>query len=420
MDLQYLKNVAVYFFSAILSLLVILYIVYHLVNSFRVEVEFIPAEIVTESERMTLDAYIMRDEQVIYASADGEINYLCGDGVKIPADTHIADIYSGHSESDSRSSMIEIDNKISLLSASGVSGSFTLADTKSVDSQISDLVLVIRNRVESGDIDYALHKNGELLRLLNKRQIITGAVSGYDSRINELKSRKQSISAGLVDIAETVTVEESGYFYSALDGYENIFSSSRIDELTLDGFAAMKESQPESAYSDTAKHGIGKIVNDYNWYVASEVTKSDLKYFSEGYSYTVIFPYNSDIELSMKLYRIVSQTNDDRAILIFSSGTIPNNFNFLRMQEVEVVKNSYKGYRVPISAVRMVDGKEGVYILDGNIVRYKRIDPLYEADGYMIVAEQNRFKDEEYLSKLALYDMIIIKGKELYEGKIVT
>ena len=121
----------------------------------------------------------------------------------------------------------------------------------------------------------------------------------------------------------------------------------------------------------------------------------------------------------MELHRIVTDSDSDNVILIFKTGHVPVDFNFLRKQSVEIVQQSYTGYRVPVSAVRMVEQRQGVYIKNGNLVEFREIVPLVEIDGYFIVEEQNKQDDPEFEKKLGMFDLVIVKGKNLYENKII-
>ena len=109
---------------------------------------------------------------------------------------------------------------------------------------------------------------------------------------------------------------------------------------------------------------------------------------------------------------------------------------------MEIVETSYTGYKVPVSAVRIVnisqneDGSrrvtpsasgetkgrtaQGVYILDGDRVHFREIKALAQINGYVICAEQNPAQDADYRYKLGLYDRVIVKGKNLTDGKIVN
>jgi hypothetical protein len=120
----------------------------------------------------------------------------------------------------------------------------------------------------------------------------------------------------------------------------------------------------------------------------------------------------------MILDRIILQADDDRVVLVFRTNTIPEHFSFLRRQTVQIVTDTWKGYKVPLSAVRIVDGVQGVYVLEGYIVEFRRIVPMREIDGYFICRENSGSKDDADMLKL--YDHIIINGKNLYSGKIIS
>ena len=121
----------------------------------------------------------------------------------------------------------------------------------------------------------------------------------------------------------------------------------------------------------------------------------------------------------MYLYRILSDVGSDTSVLIFRTDILPEGFSYLRNQTVQVVKSSFTGYRVPVSAVRIVDGVKGVYILRGSKVLFRKIEPLFEYDGYLIVKERDESAADR-ASWLAKNDFVIVKGKDLYDGKIVN
>lgn len=422
MDIKYLKNVGIYLLTAILSLVVIWYIVYQATNGFSADVETMSAALSTERSTLTLEAYVMRQEKVLYSRRDGVVNPLYADGERVRSRSVVAQVYeSGSSEAGNR--IMEIDEKISVLEASDISESITLSDTTTLDSSIAVLLNKMRYRIAVGDTSYALQKTNELLTMLNKRSIIvTSDKNGYADLITRLKDEKESLTRTMSGLSAGTDVVTSvaGYFYSEVDGYEELFSSSKITFMTLDEFDTLIHSKPdEFLLNNTNGKGICKVVTTYKWYIACEITRDQLKNFGEGYTYTVIFPYSGDVELKMKLERILSESENDRIVLFFSSGSIQENFNFLRHQTVEIVDAEYTGYRVPVSSVRVVNGRQGVYTLTGNTIDFKEIVPLAEFNGYLIVEEQDAQNDELYYRKLALNDLIVTRGKNLYAGKIV-
>jgi len=416
MDTAFLKQVGRYVLTAIVSLLVIFYLIYHLFNGFASEIETEAAFITTMNETLTLDAYVIRNETVLHSQSGGGVNYAFEDGEKVSKNAKIADVYSDAGGRELTAEIIEIDNKITVLENSNAEKNSPASDTQIIDNRINSLYYLIREKLESGDIEYALRKKNELLTLLNKRQIVVQAVESFDDKILSYRNERGYVASQMSDISETLYADRTGYFYTTVDGYESIFTVEEAESLTLESFDRMVASSPV----DRGGTAIGKIVTDYNWYVVCEITSEQNRIFTEGVSYRVIFPYSSSEEISMTLEKIVAPTDSDRVLLLFKTGTLPAGFNYLRKQEIEIVQSEYTGYKVPLSSVRMVDGQLGVYILVGNIVKFKTIEPLLEQNDYYIVKEQpNWMEDEEYQSKLGLYDLIITKGTGLYDGKIV-
>ena len=411
------RNALIYIFGALLSVLLIWYLIYHLFSGFESEIETTPAIIATEASTLQLDAYIVRDETVIYASSEGGINYMYDDGEKVSAGAVVANIYSGSGAEQVADRILSIDKKIDVLNNSSVSDKATKNDTKVLDNKINELFYIMRDKIEDGNIEYALYKKDELLTNLNKRQIITQNVSGYEEQIIALQTERDTLTGQLINLEENITVDKSGYFYSSADGYENIFDYSKINELTLDDYSNIINSDPVDLSQSLT---VGKLVNKTEWYILSEITQEQLKKFTEGNEYSVVFPYNSDASVKMKLERIIRENDSEQVVLVFKTNILLDNFNYMRKQSIQIVEESYTGYKIPSNSVRVVDGKKGVYILNGNTVFFKEIEILSEHNGYAIVKEQPTYlDDEEYYKKLGLYDMVIVSGKKLYDGKII-
>lgn len=415
MDLKYLKQIALYVISAIISLLVIAYIGYHIYISFNTNIKTADCTVVTKNETIKLDGYIFRNEKLLSASTSGNVSYLFKDGEKVGAGFEVANVYGSAKDPDVLNEIMKLDEEISILQSSNVSN-MTSSDLSNIDSQINDLYYSIRSRTESGDIEYAIRTKNEMLVLLNKRKVIVQAVKSYDSEIAELESKKASLTSSLDSISETVKTTDSGYFYSTVDGYENIFTTDLIDKITLEAFDELIESQPEKV-SDLI---IGKTVNGFKWYVLCRASQDELRNFTVGSSYSVVFPYSGSAELDMTCEKIDAPAEESDALLVFSTVNLPDNFNYLRMQSVEIIQKNYTGFYVPVSAVRIIDGETGVYVLRGEVVRFRRIDILFEDDGYCIVSETDTGEstDSSY-SYLSKNDTLITEGKNLYDGKII-
>ena len=86
----------------------------------------------------------------------------------------------------------------------------------------------------------------------------------------------------------------------------------------------------------------------------------------------------------------------------------------MRSGPMTVVKAQYSGLRIPRKALRVVDSVRGVYVLTGMQVSFVPVELIYSNDSY-IICKKNNDNDKS----LKLYDKVIVKGKKLYDGKIV-
>ena len=419
MDTQYLKSVLKYIASAVLCLVLIAYIIYHLTGGLRTDIRTTPASYTTFESTYTSKVTILRNETIVYSPIKGDISYLHEDGEKVAKGSLLADIYPSGADPEISKKIVELDRKIRLLESSNMSDAEKRTDTASTDVIIRNNLYKLLDAADASNISKADLISDDLLIQLNKRRIITKFTPNFNKQIELLKAERKSLSASLPTSESSVSAEKGGYFYSSVDGYENILSSSNIGRMSYDEYLRLVSMPPEEYTQTENGYPIGKLVTDYLWYIACEIDISELRNYETGNTYSIKFPYNNDTTLSTDLYRILSEAGSKTAVLIFRTGILPEDFIYLRHQTVQIVKESYAGYKVPISAVRVVNGKAGVYILQGSKVLFKRIEPLYEQDGYIIVAERDTSK-ENYNDWLAKNDFIIVSGTGLYNGKIVS
>lgn len=415
-----LTNLIIRIASIFVSVAALGYLGYHFVESFSSDIETEYATLITENDVVSLDAYILRTESIVYASTSTSthsVGYVVPDGTKVHGGQTVASVYAGSGDDEA---ILEIDQRIDLLEASALTDGMTSSDTNVLDTRIQDYYFSIKQATSLGDFTNLSKRRDSMLTLINKRALITGAADSYADRIESLTAEINLLSASQESVTETVAAPSAGYFYSTEDGYEAMFSAKKADRLTLDEFDRMTASKP-AVYSDRA---VGKLSTDFDWYIVTETTRDSLRYFQKNRSYTVNFPFNDDTAFEMELTNIVSEVGNDRVLLIFRGSRIPQDFSFRRMQPVELVRSSYTGYKVPISSVRLVDGIPGVFILVGNTVEFRRIEILLEMDGYYIVSSEKALSDaetnESTVKPLSLYDQIIISGKNLYDGKLIS
>ena len=319
----------------------------------------------TVTNTVLLDGYVFRDENLLKASSEGGVNYLFDDGEKVGANTVIANIYSGAGAEEVADRILQIDKELDILKNSSVSEKITKSDADIIDKKINELYFKICENIANDDLEYAYFRKDEFLTYLNKRQIITKNTEDFEEQIITLTRERETLSGQLINLEENIMADKSGYFYSEVDGFEDIFNVSLIENMTLASFDELIKSSPKD-YSTSLT--VGKLVNSTEWYILSSVSVEETKLFGIGNSYSIKFPFNADMSVSMTLDKIIRENDVGNAVLVFRTNEMPDGFNFFRKQTVQIARESYTGYKVPADAVRVVDGVEGVYVLSGNTV----------------------------------------------------
>lgn len=369
--------------------------------------------------------YIFRDEFVI-PGGNGVLSTLVKDGERVSKGQHFANIYTAdmaHLEEK----ISEIDKKIEILEKSSVEANAYITDLSKTDAQIDNSFDELYLSVAKGDLSGLSDIEKDLLVGMNKRELIVDITQSYSAKIASLMSERSVIENRISAYSDKLFVPESGYYFGDADGYENVFNISDIENITLERFDEITSSTPDERILSA---NYGKIVTSYVWYTVLETDKNTASRYSEGNYYNLIFPsYSEERELQMKLEKMVKNTSSGRVLLLFRGNTAPEDFPYTRCDEINIISEKCTGLSVPKEALRVVDGLKGVYIIDGDIVRFRLVEILGENDGSYIVnansqSESDVFGQDDLSGKkvyryISLYDNVIVSGKDLFDGKIV-
>ena len=125
-----------------------------------------------------------------------------------------------------------------------------------------------------------------------------------------------------------------------------------------------------------------------------------------------MFPENNDAEATLTMTNKVVGT--DTVLAVFVCESHPKDFLFYRKQTVEITVGESEGFYIPDSALVTQNGMTGVYVFEESTVRFRRADIIWRGDGYAIAA----LPGDGSLTALRENDILIVSGKDLYEGKV--
>ncbi len=417
-----LKNV----FLFLLMIFLVVYAGFQILPSFSQKIETQSALSVSVFDTNKTNGYIFRYEEPISAGAGGTPVTFVKDGERVSKGQHFANIYTASDYADLQAEIDTIDAKIDILQKSVVETNVYVTDISKTDAEINEQLNSLYSAVADGDLSDVRDSQSDMLVSMNKRNMIVDMTESYTNELNSLKAQKAALESRINTVSQKLVAGTAGYYYGDTDGYERIFTPEVIDELTLESFELLTSAQPDASLKNGS---YGKIVTSFVWYVVCEAEKASVSGYTEGYYYNLNFPEFGEENLTMQLKKMIKTTTSDKALLVFRGNTAPEEFTYKRNQQVDIISEKHSGLAIPKEALRIVDGEQGVYVMNGDIVRFRRVDIAFENEDYYIIStkdpraeiasEEEVPTEENKYSYIELYDSVIVKGKNLFDGKIV-
>ena len=361
----------------------------------------------TVSDGLRFTGMIVRNEMPITAES-GILHFVVSDGSHVAKNGLIANVYDSENASVTLTKIGELNKKITELEELLSYNDLEAADMDLVNAKVNEALNRMIFSGAAGDYNEYGSYSEELLSALNKRQAVKGETESFQSRLNHLKEERDALSAGLPNEKGKVTTGQSGYFVSKTDGYEAVLTCDHPETLTPEFFDGLTPQDPPA-------NAIGKIVSDYEWYIAARVGISESVNYKEGEELILSTGIKSYPKLAVTVKKINVSEDASQAVILFSANEMNGELAALRTCSMTAVKREYSGLRVPSSALRFSDSVKGVYVVSGMQAKFVPITILYSNDSYMICEQQST----EDVS-LRLYDEVIVKGKNLYDGKVVS
>ena len=400
----------------VLAVLVFIYTAYHLANLFLVKkIETIISGVTVESDTVSGTGYIFRDETLMYGEETGAVDYFVNDGEKVAVGQKIANVYGLNNEVDAKIAKRELfltDKKIELLEKSLISDA-EVTDPAILKSQANDVYFNLLNLLADNDTSELDVQMEKMMITLNKMDTLTDKSSDVEATLKILKAQRNQYLVG-EHIEQFTTV--SGYFYYTPDGFESKFSSKNVENLTADKFYSLtyeynnsKPTLPSEIY--------GKLAFTTRWNFVLPISQSKAEALEIDNDYKLTFKENNNTTLTMTLLNKIEAKTRGETILVFECNKLPQNFALDRCQNAEIELSSVEGIYVPTSAMAWEDGILGVYTARGSVVFFNKVDVIYRAYDYCLVAKTG--EPEGGYDYLGTNELIITNGKNMFPGRIL-
>lgn len=368
-----------------------------------------PAELYSFEDYIQSTGIYIRQEKNVTYNGSGIINYVYADGEKLAKNSAVAKIYSSQNDLSLQLRINELNRQIDVLKdAEKLVGSDS-SQLEAFSNQLYENQTEMMQHIIDGDYLAAAELKNDYLNLQSKKQIVSGEAENYTEKIAQLQNLITSLSSQISSAPFDLTLQDTGYFVSTVDGYENTLTYDAIDGLDKNEI----EEIIKNPVITTDSSVVGKVISDYKWKMVCVVPVGRSMNIYGGAELNVRI--GGDTSTVGCVVESVRELDSENKLLVLDFDIFNQNVISGRTAQVRILFDEYNGIRIPSSAIHFDDKEQmGVFIKVGVNVYFRQIDVIRTEGDYTLVEDTT--EKDGYLS---LYDSVITEGTDLYDGKII-
>ncbi len=395
----------------VIGLFFLITVISQIVIYFGAPVRTETATLYTATDSIGFRGIYVRDEKIVSYNVDGIISYTHPDGAKVAKNSVIAQVYRNRNDIALQQQIDDLTAQRNVLADAQTLMGADTSQLESFSNQISEKHSRLIQCLYDEDYRTASSMKNDILDLQSKREIVKGSAVSYSSKVAEIDDRIAELRAKITSSPYDISIPETGYFVSRVDGYEEKLNSKSVFDLTVSEIERITSGDDRR---ENPNGVIGKLVSDYTWYMAAILDTVRLGTVFEGAE--VYLRMGSSTQNVKAQIVSLKRQPDGRSIAVFKCDMFLADFIGSRVVQARLLLEDYSGIMVPNSALRISDDGTtvGVYVRDGIVVKFKKVRQVLSQEDYTLVADTSDI--EGYLS---LYDNIIVEGRDLHDGKII-
>ncbi|MBR5806198.1 MAG: hypothetical protein IKY30_05455 [Oscillospiraceae bacterium] len=350
---------------------------------------------------------VCREENVLVQNTGGVVDYLTENGERVSKGNIIAMAYPAYSDIEKLIKLRFTQHNLDEVNTAGNYIDGGILDMSQTRKQLTNQLSTIAAHSQKDDYISVIEDVNRLTFSLNKISVATGRTTDFSQAVTQLESEINGLKSGVSQPLATFSSPYAGYFIQSTDGYETIATVENFLSYTYEQGSEIINSQ---TLYQPAVNEYGKIITDYKWSLCTYVDKALTENIYKGRTLNISIDINSNVFNKAVVKEVVEL--GDKALVILECTVMDKTAAAARVTDCEILFKQYNGIKIPKSAIHFIDGQMGVYVNFSNVVYFKKITPVFEDDNYIIVPKTT---DEN--NEVKLYDSIIVKGRNLYDGK---
>lgn len=368
------------------------------------------AESGTLEKTISGKAKIIRDETVVYAQSEGDVEYYFHEGDKTKNGVAVCKVYEKTSSKELEEEIAELDEAIVKMQNKTQNESLK-NELSEVDEYIYGLIdeyLVYKNTDYSFDV-YDLKSELES-KFAIKRNIYlqyASSSSSNQSYLNEREHLKETLDYNAVYLY----APKGGIVSYYIDGYEDSYTPEKIPELK----GKYLQSGSSKLISGNKKTNVKKdealfkIVDNTNWYITATLDQEETKNWTINDVKHIRVKNVSDDKIIGTIVNVLEYNKSN--IITFKVTEQMNKYMAFRDIEIEVIESEVDGIKIPVSSIEAreciklpkssVLSKNGNYYViksESGSKKQQAIKIAYEGDEYYyVLASDGSVNKGEYV-----------------------
>ncbi len=366
--------------------------------------------------------HMVREEQALQGS-DALQEIVPKEGETVAAGDALSILYDDSSAFQRRQEIERLQQRLESIQYIQ-SHSADASDSANLNTSIIRSVVALHELTGQEDLANLSQRTEALKTLLFRRDYAYNGSADLNEEGAKLQKRIKKLTKKNQRHTETVKAPASGTFSGMVDGFESVLTPDSIVDLTPARLAELLAQQAPV----TEGTSLGKLVTSPDWSFVSVLSESAAQRLKLGDRLTVRF--NGMTRTVPMTVASLSQPNEEGEVcVVLSSNRYLSLTTLLREQTADLIFGSIRGFRVDKSAVhvRNETGEVGVYRAYGAQAQWIPVEILWEEEEYYII-RQKPTADEAGNGELSQLDEarklregteVIVKGRDLYDGKVI-
>ncbi len=326
----------------------------------------------------TIDAVIIRDEQVYKSPKAGVLNFFYNNLDRIKKNKVVCSIADGEMLSQITSDITQKNERI--LEMQNMRKDITIF-SGDVEMRNKIIKTAVENNIPKF-INYNVKSLFDFAENLQTNMELRNQMLLTEDRgsVKELISQKEQLETTLKANVSNVTIQESGILYYIVDGLEEVLTIDKLDNITPEHVRmSVDYSQLKRPYEIAENDPMFKIIRSNHWYIATWVPSSWIINLKEKSFKTIYVKKDSDfVPLEVQISLI--KNSEPESYVLFKVTKYMNDYLDSRNVKIKLSDTAQNGYKIPSTAIAdktflKIPNK---YVSEDDMTVIKKVNDNYE------------------------------------------